>query len=826
MKATRLPHLWRLVLAVILPLGLMLCVWQAVSVARSQGLERLTHEADNELRLTAASLRGQLSRHAYLPRLVAENNQLRAFLDHSDDPSAEVALNQRLDRMRALAGVSDLYLVDDDGTTIAASNWRSASTFIGQNYRFRPYWQDAIGGGEGRFYGLGTSSGERGYFFSAAVTSPAGRHGVVVVKVLIADLEAGWLEQNADIMVTDPHGVIFIASHPEMVLRTLEPLDEATRNRLLDTQRYANQRLRPLRLHHREILPLITESSGLSTSVSGNDYDSPVELIQFTPGDLWQHARLSLSRPLPDIGWRLHVLKPLAPLRAGIWQAAGLAAGVYALLCLLGGLGWQRLRILRERRLFAERERLNLAAGQQRVRGIIDRTQAGLCILDEHTRLVYLNPTAEALFGTPLSAMPEAAAQETAGHETTNHETTNQNRPTPSAREGRDLRELFLPAERHQLNRLTSAHSVGPLELHGLRAGVAVPLELSCSPLPSPNGPRWLVTVFDVSERRAQAEALAQARDAFEQRVVERTRDLAASNARLSGEVEERTRAERELRATRDELIQTAKLAVLGELAAGINHELNQPLAAIRAYAENASAFLARGQHQHVDANLTLITELTQRMGEISAQLRQFSRKSGNRLEPVDLATSLDYALRLLHVRSEQQGVAISRDPDPAVEQLGDGQHDNEQPGASFQVRAEPVRLEQVLVNLLGNALDALASPIAEHSRPPCIQVDLRETTIDAKAIVILEVHDNGPGLAPAQLARVFEPFYTQRADGQGLGLGLSISARIVSDLGGTLEAHPSPLGGALFRLTLPALQANTTAQMPPDFSNISREPT
>ncbi|WP_240704354.1 ATP-binding protein [Cobetia marina] len=785
MKDTRLPHHWRLLLAIVLPIGLMLCVWQAVAVARSQSLERLTHEADNELRLTAASLRGQLSQHAYLPRLVAENDQLRAFLDAPDDPSAEMALNQRLDRMRALAKVSDLYLVNDVGTTIAASNWRSASTFIGQNYRFRPYWKDAIDGGEARFYGLGTSSGERGYFFSASVVSPRGRRGVVVAKVQIAALEAAWLDQNADIMVTDPHGVIFIASQPDRVLRTLDPLSDETRNRLLDTQRYANQRLRPLRLYHREAL------SDLSTPEPPLRLDAvtTVELLQLTPGDLWQHAWLSLSRPLPDIGWRLHVLKPLAPLRGSIWQAAGLAAGGYVLLCLLAGLGWQRLRILRERRLFAERERQSLAASQQRVRGIIDRTQAGLCILDERAHLVYLNPTAVALFGSPLSA--DASRDDSPQQ--------------PSAREGRDLRELFLPAERALLDHLTHPRPIGPLEVHGLRSGVAVPLELSCAPLPSPNGPRWLVTVFDVSERRAQAEALAQARDAFEQRVVERTRDLAASNARLSAEVEERTRAERELRATRDELIQTAKLAVLGELAAGINHELNQPLAAIRAYAENASAFLARAQTPQVESNLRQITELTQRMGEISAQLRQFSRKSGDRLEAVDLATSLDYALRLLQPRRDAQAVDITR----------------EQSTALPRVRAEPVRLEQVLVNLLSNALDALAD---RPSAPACLQLNLHERAGSEGTQVVLEVHDNGPGLAPAQLTRVFEPFYTQRADGKGLGLGLSISARIVADLGGTLEAHPSPLGGALFRLTLPA-SGTPSQRLSPSAAANSQEP-
>ena len=386
MKDTRLPHHWRLLLAIVLPIGLMLCVWQAVAVARSQSLERLTHEADNELRLTAASLRGQLSQHAYLPRLVAENDQLRAFLDAPDDPSAEMALNQRLDRMRALAKVSDLYLVNDVGTTIAASNWRCGIHLHRPELSLPPLLEGRHRWRRGTLLRAGDQfrrawlllQRQRGE--SPRAARRGGGQG--------ADRRAGSGMAGSECRHHGhrPHGVIFIASQPDRVLRTLEPLSDETRNRLLDTQRYANQRLRPLRLYHREAL------SDLSTPEPPLRLDAvtTVELLQLTPGDLWQHAWLSLSRPLPDIGWRLHVLKPLAPLRGSIWQAAGLAAGGYVLLCLLAGLGWQRLRILRERRLFAERERQSLAASQQRVRGIIDRTQAGLCILDERAHLVYL----------------------------------------------------------------------------------------------------------------------------------------------------------------------------------------------------------------------------------------------------------------------------------------------------------------------------------------------------------------------------------------------------------------------------------------------------
>jgi two-component system C4-dicarboxylate transport sensor histidine kinase DctB len=261
--------------------------------------------------------------------------------------------------------------------------------------------------------------------------------------------------------------------------------------------------------------------------------------------------------------------------------------------------------------------------------------------------------------------------------------------------------------------------------------------------------------------------------------VEHRTRDLVASNQRLSDEIEERRRAEANLRQTQDELIQAAKLAVLGQLAAGINHELNQPLAAIRAYAENARRFIALTRHDKADANLEQIVELTERMADISAQLRQFSRKSSERQEAISVQACIDYALRLFQSRLREGNISIIQD----------------WPAETLWVKGDLVRLEQVLVNLIGNALQAMKTVAAP------------QLTLGAYAHqqqVIISVTDNGPGIPEEHLGQIFEPFFTTKAPGSGLGLGLSISSRIMDDLGGKLQAANQPEGGACFTITLP----------------------
>ncbi|OYX73559.1 MAG: two-component sensor histidine kinase [Rhizobiales bacterium 32-66-11] len=267
----------------------------------------------------------------------------------------------------------------------------------------------------------------------------------------------------------------------------------------------------------------------------------------------------------------------------------------------------------------------------------------------------------------------------------------------------------------------------------------------------------------------------AAARRQLEERVAERTTELSRANARLQDEMEERRRTQTTLDGLKDDLVQASKLAVLGQIAASVAHEVNQPVAAIRTFAENSELFLDRGDTQAARANLSTIAALTDRIGAITGELRAFARKAEGRLEPVPLRAAIDGALLLVGHRLTQQAVGIEI-------AIAD---------ENVRVTAERVRLEQVFVNLLQNALEALAGQADGKIR---IQAEA------AADQVRIEVADNGPGLPPNVMEALFMPFTTTKA--QGLGLGLVISHDIVAGFGGTLAAENRD--GARFTLTLP----------------------
>jgi len=280
-------------------------------------------------------------------------------------------------------------------------------------------------------------------------------------------------------------------------------------------------------------------------------------------------------------------------------------------------------------------------------------------------------------------------------------------------------------------------------------------------------------------DRLAAREALQRAYDELERKVAERTADLSTANQALQDEVAERIRAERTLRAAQDELVQAGKLAVIGQLSAGIAHELNQPLAALRTLSGNSVRFLERGDLPTTRGNLERMAQLVDRMGHITGQLRDFARKSSGQLRAVPLNQALDNALALLEPRLRQGRAVIERhgsSPEPVA-------------------WCDANRLEQVLVNLIGNALDAM-----DGVERPVIEL----ACANANGRVQISVRDHGPGLSEEVLSHLFEPFFTTKPAGVGLGLGLTISAGIVRDFGGSLTAHNHPDGGAEFVLDLP----------------------
>jgi two-component system C4-dicarboxylate transport sensor histidine kinase DctB len=287
------------------------------------------------------------------------------------------------------------------------------------------------------------------------------------------------------------------------------------------------------------------------------------------------------------------------------------------------------------------------------------------------------------------------------------------------------------------------------------------------------------------------SEALRLAHDALEHRVEQRTADLIRSNERLSQEIDERRRTEAELRQTQGELIQAAKLATLGQLSAGINHELNQPMAAIRSYADNGRALLAMDRLDDARWNLEQIAELIGRMGRIAAQLKIFARKSTGRVGPVAVDGVIDTALAVLAPRVRRTGAELQV----------------LRPPPSLRLRGDENLVQQVLVNLLGNALQAI-----DGQPRRLVRISARTTGDAERPEVMLTVEDSGPGIAGEHIERIFDAFFTTKEGSEGLGLGLTISKRIIEDLNGALEAGPSPLGGARFTIRLPLYSPAATA--------------
>ena len=256
-------------------------------------------------------------------------------------------------------------------------------------------------------------------------------------------------------------------------------------------------------------------------------------------------------------------------------------------------------------------------------------------------------------------------------------------------------------------------------------------------------------------------------------RTVELEAAVAARTGELRREMDERVASEARAETLREGLRQANRLATLGQVTASVAHETAQPVAAIRTYAVNSERLLDRGDEGQVRANLQAIGRLADRIGTVTAELRGFARKGTGEIQPIALAEAVDGALLIL--KGRLAGITLSIPPIPP----------------DLQVMAGKVRLEQVLVNLLQNAAEALAG-----QRYATIALSIRQ----AGAHLLVDIADNGPGIAPAVADRIFTPFVTSRA--AGLGLGLVIALDIMTDMEGSLEVVPSD-HGACFRLKL-----------------------
>lgn len=568
----------------------------AADLGRSRALATARAGADNSATLAIAVLRGELDKQRALPLILTRDPDVRGALEGQGTH----ALDIKLETIAEETSTGVIYLLDRSGRTIAASNWRTPTSFVGADYAFRDYFTRAMAEGRAEQFALGTLSNRPGLYISGRVDGAGGPLGVLVVKVEFDRVEAAWRALGGLTYVADARGVVLLSAVEAWRFHVEAPLDAANAAEIRRTLQFGAAPL--------ELLPLAW--AGDMATATG----------PFS-------GRYVLARtPVSTTDWQLTFLLPV------------------------------------DRMIRTDRRALQTTAA--------------------------------------LALMPAIALA------------------------------AFLLWRRQR------------------------------------------AAVRSLAEARTKAE--------LERRVDERTAELAGANARLVEEMAERARAQERLSDAREELAKANRLATLGQVTAGVAHEINQPLSALRTYAENARAFLARQDGGAVDGALGKVVLLTERIGAITETLRGFARRGDSALEPVALAEAIAGALMILDGAFRQSGIV------PQVDEVPPG----------LRVMARRVELEQVLVNMLRNAVEAVAAR-AERPDGPLVGLSVAA----GAAAVTVTVADRGPGLDDAALAALFTPFRSSKP--RGLGLGLVICHDLVAGFGGTLAAACRPGGGCVFTFDL-----------------------
>ncbi|SBS30006.1 C4-dicarboxylate transport sensor protein DctB [Marinomonas spartinae] len=729
-------------------LALLLVVWAILKggdALRHQQIKTLRYEVSDQLNQLASVLENAIVKYQHMPTLLASNDRVKQALLHETDKDIE-QLNRELKQINLITEASDSYIINTHGLTIAASNYQKKTSFVGKNFAFRPYFKEAMSAKAGRYYALGTTSNRRGYYFSYPVYSGDKIIGVAVVKVDLTQFEKRFNNQSYEFLLIDPDGIVFSSSHPDWLYHLLGELSHQELQRIAESQRYKDKDIKKLAIAYSK--PFDSKSTIVDVL---EEMTLPNGKVQ-----LERHAYLQMSRPIRLLNFRVAIFAPLKTINEDIALWRAIFVGGVIITALLFGLAMLRTRMLRERSDANEMARHN----QAYIREVIQNTQAGLVTLDDSYQIESFNPAIERLLGQSLAPLV-----------------------------GQPLSVLFQPIDNQQdyEQNTESVESMGVkvLTQEGTLCYLendktvlqSIPVEMTLCEMQLPNRRSFLVTFHDMTERKRYEQEITHARNALEARVKERTSELEEANSRLRHEIEEHEGTQREL-------IQTAKLAVLGQLSAGLNHELNQPLTAIRAFAENGLTFLERNKYPQAKANLEQISQLGRHMGDIIARFKVFARKGDIQQGPIPVHEAMLAAVRIMESRYKGADIAIELPEDKGLMVVGD-----------------TVFLEQVLVNLLANAADSIQES-ASVDKQVCVVIQ------ESADKVLIAIQDTGKGLSEDAQKHLFEPFFTSKASGVGLGLGLSISQRIVEAMNGQIQAQNLDSGGAEFCVTLTRFQS------------------
>lgn len=302
---------------VLIGIGLIVSMWLGGWYAQQRAWQERSVETRGQLQLYAQSIHTLVERFSSVPAVLSLDSDIKALLSSPDDLLLRDSLNQRLEKLNRASGANVLYLLNAQGDTLAASNWRDWSSFVGNNYAFRPYFQDALSQASGRYFAVGVTTGIPGYFLSHVVLDDYGDVlGVLVVKLELEALQREWVEQSGILLVADSYNVVILSNRPAWRFRTLSELSEQARSELIEVRKYAEQALKPL-------------PSKLRMQINPDSQWRRVDGPDGSQDYLWQ------SLQLPDEGWNLFLLVEPNTVVNSVRSYRLAAAGVWMTLAFL-----------------------------------------------------------------------------------------------------------------------------------------------------------------------------------------------------------------------------------------------------------------------------------------------------------------------------------------------------------------------------------------------------------------------------------------------------------------------------------------------------------
>ncbi|MCD9028783.1 PAS-domain containing protein [Luteimonas sp. BDR2-5] len=741
--------------------GLLLVAAVAHREGGRRALAQQSQQATQQLALHAQALNQRIERYRMLPRLLAINPDVRRGASGPADAAMRQQLNLRLEQANRSTRASTLTLTDADGIAVAASNWQTPGSNVGEDYSFRPYVQQALREGEGRFYGIGVTTGVPGYFLSEAVRDDAGHAiGVVVIKIELDAIQQAWPADGDTVLVSDAHDVVFLASRAAWRYRVLAPLDAATRTELADTRQYEGQALQPV-----AVQALRAPGGGELLRI-----DQPP-----MPGRwLWQRA------PVDGTDWTLHLLHDAAPVAVAARQWATIAGASWLALAFVLLFLQQRLRLgaLRRRsrleletlvRQHAEELRTAqdglVAAAQEADTGLSRRLAhlpQGVVIIDADLRIVAWNARYIELFRFP----PDLVQVGTPIEDVFRY----------NARRGLLGPGPVEDAIQRRLGHLRS----GKPHMRESEKEDGTVLEIRGNPLPEGG---FVTSYADITSYKTTARELRSLADSLERRIAERTADL--EQARRDAEAANRYK---------------------GRFVASAVHDLLQPLNAARMF---LSALRGRLHDGGVGDN-GMPADDVPGSGLRASEARELADSIDGALAAQDgiLASLLDISrLESGTLQTDVRDFALGPLLDALAREAGVLAAARglrlDAVATRAWVRSDATLLRRILQNFLSNAV--------RYTPRGRIAIGCRRVG-DALRI---EVHDTGPGIPPGRQHEIFEEF-RRLDDGiaseRGAGLGLAIVDRIARLLGHRIGLRSRPGVGSVFSVTVPLGVAGTDA--------------